>query len=1094
MVTDVTREKVTAIVVSHGRDLSFLGDTLAALASQAHQPNRTVVVIPDHGSSAVGPIHEHLDPDSDAVTIVARRGKNLAQILAGIESELRPDTDDAEPDGAGLDGAGLDGTGGSGAEGAGGSGEGQSADWLWIVHADSSPEPGALDALLRTGETSKRIGVVGPKQIAWEQTETSVLLEVGIRATRAARRVPEIEPGERDQGQYDSRTDVLAVGTAGMLVRADVWAKLGGLDPYLGPFGDGLEFSRRARRAGYRVVVEPQAVIRHARHGLGETEAESFGARRAAQMYNGLLAASAPAVPLLVMFYLLAAIPRALGRLVVKEPRIAWAELQAAGRLLGSLGAVARGRSRLAATSTIGADALADLEAKPADIRAARKEARRSRKEAKLLAGQPDPLTRKLQADLAMHTRRGGALTVALAVLFAIAFHVSTFSVGTLSGGGLAADTTNGLELARIAWYGWLDTGDGAPLPLDPLWVVAVPIMLLGQSFGLTLGGLATGALYGAIPFAALFAYLAAGRLSASWVVRTVLGLAWIVAPPFLLALHTGQIGAVVAHVLLPLAFYAVAGAWRGSAAALGLAALTFGCLAAAAPAYLGAAAAIAFAGVLCNRGRRKRWVWLPVPALLLAAPTIMAAPNWALAFAQVGVPTGAASTRAALEMIATDPWAWAPIAAVLAVATLALLRVHRMWWVRAGWLIAALGLWHAAAAQHQEVAVQTGAGAYRVVTASPVLGLSVAVFGLWLAIGAAAHALRTAMRKRSFGATQIIGGLAMVALPIATVAIGARWLTHDTEAVLGDNAPAVPALATETFARNERVLALAMTSDGLAAQLWRGHGQELHEFSMARGLRDVEAAAFIPNAPSADDAAADLASVEAATGDPATRGDAAIGGDAATNHLTTAVLGLLSGSDTAAAGLGEHAVAVVLVPPLADGEAEQFRAELIGRLHTAPGLQYVTDGEAGTFWRVSAPSARVQVRAQSVDEAGAEQPNADGSRGNDGDGASGGTDARTASGVVAGTADIIAADSPQELRLAERAHGNWVATVDGEQLEAAEGVWYQAWEIPAGKGGTAVISYDDPVHRAITAAQGAALVASLVVSLPLRRRQGGIE
>ena len=63
----------------------------------------------------------------------------------------------------------------------------------------------------------------------------------------------------------DDRSDVLAVGTAGALIDRAVWEEVGGIAPWLGPFGDGLELSRAARLAGYRVIVEPTAVIRHRR-------------------------------------------------------------------------------------------------------------------------------------------------------------------------------------------------------------------------------------------------------------------------------------------------------------------------------------------------------------------------------------------------------------------------------------------------------------------------------------------------------------------------------------------------------------------------------------------------------------------------------------------------------------------------------------------------------------------------------------------------------------------------------------------------------------------------------------------------------------
>src|SRR5690606_23586354 len=81
-----------------------------------------------------------------------------------------------------------------------------------------------------------------------------------------------LDRDELDQQQYDHYEDVLGVGPAGMLVRRDVWERLGGFDPALPVYDDGLDFSVRARLAGYRVVVAPEARLRFARTGIAGPE------------------------------------------------------------------------------------------------------------------------------------------------------------------------------------------------------------------------------------------------------------------------------------------------------------------------------------------------------------------------------------------------------------------------------------------------------------------------------------------------------------------------------------------------------------------------------------------------------------------------------------------------------------------------------------------------------------------------------------------------------------------------------------------------------------------------------------------------------
>src|SRR5690606_28736026 len=133
--------------------------------------------------------------------------------------------------------------------------------WLWLLHDDAAPDADALGALMRAVEVAPSVGIAGCKQHTWD--EPARVLEVGLSTSRFGRRMTGLDAPEVDQGQHDGREDVLGVGTAGMLVRQGVWEDLGGTDPALGPYGDGLDLSRRARLAGHRVIVVPGAVVRH---------------------------------------------------------------------------------------------------------------------------------------------------------------------------------------------------------------------------------------------------------------------------------------------------------------------------------------------------------------------------------------------------------------------------------------------------------------------------------------------------------------------------------------------------------------------------------------------------------------------------------------------------------------------------------------------------------------------------------------------------------------------------------------------------------------------------------------------------------------
>ena len=141
------------------------------------------------------------------------------------------------------------------------SGEAGGTEWIWLLHDDCEPAPDALEQLLAGAGRSRLAAVLGPK--LKDLSDRRVVREAGITTDRAGRRLTGVEPGEIDQGQHDGSRGVLAVSSAGMLVRRDVWNQLGGFDANLPLFRDDIDFCWRAHAAGYEVRVITDAVVYH---------------------------------------------------------------------------------------------------------------------------------------------------------------------------------------------------------------------------------------------------------------------------------------------------------------------------------------------------------------------------------------------------------------------------------------------------------------------------------------------------------------------------------------------------------------------------------------------------------------------------------------------------------------------------------------------------------------------------------------------------------------------------------------------------------------------------------------------------------------
>jgi hypothetical protein len=147
----------------------------------------------------------------------------------------------------------------------------------------TTPPPPRLPGALREhGAASPSAALLGPKALDW--SDPRLLVEVGVTTDRAGHRETGLERRERDQGQHDAPRDVLAVGTAAALVRREVWDAVGGLAPELPLYRDELDLGWRVTASGSRVVVVPQAVVRHAR--AATTGVRTPGRRRALRWWS----------------------------------------------------------------------------------------------------------------------------------------------------------------------------------------------------------------------------------------------------------------------------------------------------------------------------------------------------------------------------------------------------------------------------------------------------------------------------------------------------------------------------------------------------------------------------------------------------------------------------------------------------------------------------------------------------------------------------------------------------------------------------------------------------------------------------------------
>lgn len=134
----------------------------------------------------------------------------------------------------------------------------RNATFLLVCHDDVVFDPGVVRLMLEEAYRSNA-GIVGPKIVDADNPE--VLLEVGRSIDRFGNPHTGIEPGELDQAQHDGVRDVFYVSDAAMLVRTDLFHELGGFDASRFPGAEDIDLCWRARLAGARVLVAPDARV-----------------------------------------------------------------------------------------------------------------------------------------------------------------------------------------------------------------------------------------------------------------------------------------------------------------------------------------------------------------------------------------------------------------------------------------------------------------------------------------------------------------------------------------------------------------------------------------------------------------------------------------------------------------------------------------------------------------------------------------------------------------------------------------------------------------------------------------------------------------
>ncbi|WP_019608114.1 glycosyltransferase family 2 protein [Nocardiopsis sp. CNS-639] len=1026
---DFARHVVTAVIVSHD-GARWLPETMQALRGQSWPVQRAVAA--DTGST------------DDSAEILARF------LPADAVVELPADTGYGDAVRAALElprstsavrGFDEDAT-----------------EWIWLIHDDLTPDRDALAHLLDAADQDPRAAVLGPKLRDW--FDRRLLVEAGVTIDGAGRRETGLEQREFDHGQHDGTRQVLAVSSAGMLVRRDVWDRLGGFDPSLPLFRDDIDFCWRVGGAGLRAVLVTDAVAYHAeasarrRRPISATRNHPRRVDRRHAVFVLLANLPLGGMVAALLRNSVASLLRVVGYLLIKQPANALDEAAAITLVYLRPLRLMRARFRRRRDRRRTYSAIRPFLARGVAMRQVHDVL------TGILSGEPVRNTPgrhqavtappaaededEIPTDTAGFVRsvllRPGVLLVLALAAVALVAERSLLLGDLLAGGALPPVAGGAGDLWNLYLSGSPDSGLGAADPVPPY------VGLLALLSTLTLGKpwlAVTIVLLGCVPLSGLTAYLLAREVLGFRPARLWTAAAYALLPVATGAVAQGRLGTALVHVLLPVLGLLLVRLVSMPPKPSRRAAWGVGLVLTVATAFVpmvwllslvtGVLVAVAF-GHLGRRIYVSVALGLAVPLVLLMPWTLELLLHPSLWLLEAGLhrPELSAPGPTPQELLMLSPggpgtppfWVTAGFA-VAALCSLLLLRNRML--AAAGWSLALFGIL---------VAILTS----RVVVEPYYGGPPAPVWpGVALTFAATAVLLSAATAARSFGDMVRLGGprrvfaLAVGLLALATpVCAAGVWMWEGVRGPVTAHAePVVPGALTGAGAvegggsdgAGTRPRTLVVTADGEGGVDYlvvRGREPRLGEEHLVpeSGIRG----------------AMDRAVAELTVGQ---------GGD----QMYT---------------LADFGIQYVLYPrPRISGPAD---VTMVDTLDGTPGLERQSLSRHYALWRLAAPTGALRV----VSEDGVEAEVL----------------------AVRGDADEVSAPVPEggtgrRLALAEAADSGWRASLDGVELDPVptqNGT--QAWALPV-EGGDLRVWHTDYVHAAWLLTQGILLTVVAVLAAP---------
>jgi hypothetical protein len=136
------------------------------------------------------------------------------------------------------------------------------SDYVLLLNNDTIVDPSFLSSLVQVAESDSRIGIVGPK--IYYSSEPQRIWYAGgymkyVTGNCHIRGLDQVD----SQGKFCRVEETQFVSGCAMMIKSEVLRRVGLLDARLFAYWEDTDFCARARKAGYRSVFVPNALLWH---------------------------------------------------------------------------------------------------------------------------------------------------------------------------------------------------------------------------------------------------------------------------------------------------------------------------------------------------------------------------------------------------------------------------------------------------------------------------------------------------------------------------------------------------------------------------------------------------------------------------------------------------------------------------------------------------------------------------------------------------------------------------------------------------------------------------------------------------------------